>query len=120
MSTITAERVLNVQHWNESLFSFRTTRSSGLRFENGQFVMIGLQLEDKPLMRAYSIASTNYDDHLEFLSIKVADGPLTSRLQHLQEGNQILVSRKPTGSLLVNDLRPGRNLYMMATGTGLA
>lgn len=120
MSTITAERVLDVRHWNESLFSFRTTRSSGLRFENGQFVMIGLQLEDKPLMRAYSIASANYEDHLEFLSIKVADGPLTSRLQHLQEGHQILVSRKPTGSLLVNDLRPGRNLYMMATGTGLA
>lgn len=120
MSTITAERVLDVRHWNESLFSFRTTRSSGLRFENGQFVMIGLQMEDRPLMRAYSIASANYEDHLEFLSIKVADGPLTSRLQHLQEGNQILVSRKPTGSLLLHDLRPGRNLYMMATGTGLA
>lgn len=120
MSTLTSERVLDVKHWNESLFSFRTTRSPGLRFENGQFVMIGLQLEDKPLMRAYSIASTNYDEHLEFLSIKVADGPLTSRLQHLEEGHQILVSRKPTGSLLLNDLRPGRNLYMMATGTGLA
>lgn len=120
MSSITAERVLDVQHWNESLFSFRTTRSPGLRFENGQFVMIGLQVNDKPLMRAYSIASANYEDHLEFLSIKVADGPLTSRLQHLEEGHQILVSRKPTGSLLLNDLRPGRNLYMMATGTGLA
>jgi ferredoxin/flavodoxin---NADP+ reductase len=120
MSTITEEQVLDVRHWNESLFSFRTTRSPGLRFENGQFVMIGLQQEDRPLMRAYSIASANYEDHLEFFSIKVPDGPLTSKLQHLQAGNQILVSRKPTGSLLLNDLRPGKNLYMMSTGTGLA
>lgn len=120
MSTITTEQVLDVRHWNPTLFSFRTTRSPGLRFENGQFVMIGLQVGDKPLMRAYSIASANYEDHLEFLSIKVADGPLTSRLQHLEEGHQILVSRKPTGSLLLDDLRPGRHLYMLATGTGLA
>jgi ferredoxin--NADP+ reductase len=120
MSTINTEQVLDVRHWNSTLFSFRTTRSPGLRFENGQFVMIGLQVGDKPLMRAYSIASANYEDHLEFLSIKVADGPLTSRLQHLEEGHQILVSRKPTGSLLLNDLRPGRHLYLLATGTGLA
>jgi len=120
MSTITTEQVLDVRHWNDTLFSFRTTRSSGLRFENGQFVMIGLQVGDRPLMRAYSIASANYEDHLEFLSIKVPDGPLTSRLQHLEEGNQILVSRKPTGSLLLDDLKPGRNLYLLATGTGLA
>lgn len=120
MTTITTEQVLDVRHWNSTLFSFRTTRSPGLRFENGQFVMIGLQVDDKPLMRAYSIASANYEDHLEFLSIKVPDGPLTSRLQHLAEGNQILVSRKPTGSLLLDDLRPGRHLYMLATGTGLA
>ena len=120
MSNLSTERVLNVRHWNESLFSFRTTRDPGLRFENGQFVMIGLEVDGRPLTRAYSIASPNYEDHLEFFSIKVPDGPLTSRLQHLKAGDQIVVSKKPTGTLVLHDVRPGRNLYLLSTGTGLA
>lgn len=120
MATVGTERVLEVHHWNDSLFSFRTTRDQSLRFENGHFVMIGLQVGDKPLMRAYSIASANYDEHLEFLSIKVQDGALTSRLQHIKPGDPILVSRKPVGTLVLHDLLPGKNLYLFATGTGLA
>ena len=120
MSNLITERVLNVHHWNESLFSFRTTRDPGLRFENGQFVMIGLEVDGRPLTRAYSIASPNYEDHLEFFSIKVPDGPLTSRLQHLKAGDEIVVSKKPTGTLVLHDVRPGRNLYLLSTGTGLA
>jgi ferredoxin--NADP+ reductase len=114
------EKVLSVQHWTTSYFSFRTTRGAGLRFENGQFVMIGLPVDGKPLMRAYSIASPNWDEEMEFFSIKVPDGPLTSRLQHLRVGDEILVGRKPTGTLLISDLHPGRNLYLLSTGTGLA
>jgi ferredoxin--NADP+ reductase len=114
------EEVLSVHHWNENLFSFKTTRNPGLRFESGQFVMIGLEVDGRPLMRAYSIASANYDDHLEFFSIKVPDGPLTSRLQHLKVGDEILVSTKPTGTLVHHDLKPGKHLYMFSTGTGLA
>ena len=120
MTKLATERVLSVHHWNESLFSFRTTRDRGLRFENGQFVMIGLEDEGRPLTRAYSIASPNYEEHLEFFSIKVPNGPLTSRLQHLQPGDPVVVSRKPTGTLVLHDLRPGRNLYLLSTGTGLA
>jgi ferredoxin--NADP+ reductase len=120
MSNLNTETVLSVHHWNDSLFSFRTTRDQGLRFENGQFVMIGLEVEGRPLLRAYSIASPNYEEHLEFFSIKVPNGPLTSRLQHLQPGQQIKVSRKPTGTLVLHDLRPGKHLYLFATGTGLA
>ncbi|MBS7326703.1 MAG: ferredoxin--NADP reductase [Thiopseudomonas sp.] len=120
MSNLNTERVLDVHHWNDSLFSFKTTRDPGLRFENGQFVMIGLEVEGRPLMRAYSIASPNYEDHLEFYSIKVPDGPLTSRLQHLKAGDNIRISKKPTGTLLLDDLRPAKHLYMLATGTGLA
>ncbi len=120
MATIGTETVLDVHHWNDSLFSFRTTRSQSLRFENGHFVMIGLPMEDRPLLRAYSIASANYDDHLEFLSIKVPHGALTSRLQHVAPGDEILVSRKPVGTLVLHDLRAGQNLYLFATGTGLA
>jgi len=120
MSAFATERVLTVRHWTEDYFSFTTTRDDGLRFENGQFVMIGLPVEGRPLMRAYSIASANWEEHLEFFSIKVPGGPLTSRLRHLQPGDDLLVSRKPTGTLLVSDLRPGRNLYLLATGTGLA
>ncbi len=120
MSNLNTERVLSVHHWNDTLFSFRTTRDPGLRFENGQFVMIGLEVEGKPLMRAYSIASANHAEHLEFFSIKVPDGPLTSRLQHLQEGQSIMVSKKPTGTLVVTDLKPGKHLYLLGTGTGLA
>lgn len=120
MSKLATERVLSVHHWNDTLFSFRTTRDPALKFENGQFVMIGLQVDGRPLLRAYSIASPNYDENLEFYSIKVQDGPLTSRLQNLQVGDEVLVSRKPTGTLLVSDLLPGKNLYFLSTGTGLA
>jgi len=120
MAAFNTERVLSVHHWNDTLFSFKTTRDPALRFHNGHFVMIGLEVEGKPLMRAYSIASANYEENLEFLSIKVPDGPLTSRLQHLKEGDSILVSRKPVGTLVVDDLLPGKHLYLFATGTGLA
>lgn len=120
MSNLVSERVLSVHHWNDTLFSFKTTRNQGLRFENGQFVMIGLEVEGRPLMRAYSIASPNYEEHLEFFSIKVPNGPLTSRLQHLQPGDELMVSRKPTGTLILSDLLPGKHLYLLGTGTGLA
>ncbi|KAI5916035.1 ferredoxin--NADP reductase [Thauera sp. 2A1] len=120
MSNLRTERVLSVHHWNDSLFTFRTTRDPGLRFENGQFVMIGLEVEGRPLTRAYSIASPNYEEHLEFFSIKVPNGPLTSRLQHLKEGDEIVVSKKPTGTLVLHDLHPGKHLYLLSTGTGLA
>lgn len=119
-SAFATERVLSVRHWTPDYFSFTTTRDDGLRFDNGQFVMIGLPVEGRPLMRAYSIASANWEEELEFFSIKVPNGPLTSRLQHIQPGDDLLVSRKPTGTLLISDLHPGRNLYLLATGTGLA
>lgn len=120
MSNLATERVLSVHHWNDTLFSFKTTRDPGLRFENGQFVMIGLEGEKRPLMRAYSIASPNYEEHLEFFSIKVPNGPLTSRLQHLKVGDEIFVSRKPTGTLVLHDLLPAKHLYLLSTGTGMA
>ena len=121
MSNLNVERVLSVHHWNDTLFSFKCTRDPGLRFENGQFVMIGLQQPNgRPLMRAYSIASPNYEEHLEFFSIKVQNGPLTSQLQHLKEGDEIVISKKPTGTLLISDLHPGKNLYLLGTGTGMA
>ena len=120
MSKYATETVLDVRHWNDSLFSFRTTRDPGLRFDNGQFVMIGLEVEGKPLTRAYSIASANHDEFLEFFSIKVPNGPLTSRLQHLKTGDPIVVSRKPTGTLVLRDLKPGKHLYLFGIGTGLA
>ena len=120
MSAFLTENVTNVRHWNESLFSFRTTRDQAFRFVNGQFVMIGLQVEGKPLMRAYSIASANHEDYLEFFSIKVQDGQLTSRLQHLQVGDAVMISKKPTGTLVLRDLKPGKRLFLFATGTGLA
>lgn len=120
MASLSTQSVTNVHHWNDSLFSFKTTRDRSLRFENGHFVMLGMQVEGKPLMRAYSIASPNYDDELEFLSIKVPDGPLTSRLQNIQVGDEIFVSSKPTGTLVIDHLLAGRNLYLISTGTGLA
>lgn len=121
MSNVNAERVLSVHHWNDTLFSFKCTRDPGLRFENGQFVMIGLmQPNGRPLMRAYSIASPNYEEYLEFFSIKVANGPLTSQLQHLQEGDEIIISKKPTGTLVLSDLLQGKRVYLLSTGTGLA
>jgi ferredoxin--NADP+ reductase len=120
MSTLREETVLGVRHWDERVFSFTTTRAPGLRFENGQFVMLGLEVGGRPLLRAYSIVSPTHEDFLEFLSIKVPDGPLTSRLQHIKPGDRVLVGTKPTGTLLVDDLKPGRNLFLLATGTGLA
>ena len=121
MSAFLEETVLTVHHWTDRLFSFTTTRDQALRFSNGHFTMIGLRKEDgKPLLRAYSIASANYEEHLEFLSIKVPDGPLTSRLQHIQPGDKIVVGRKPTGTLLLDYLLPAKNLYLIGTGTGLA
>ncbi len=115
------ETVTWVQHWTDELFSFRTTRDPSFRFENGQFVMLGLPKEDgKPLLRAYSIASPNWAEELEFYSIKVQDGPLTSRLQKIKVGDDLLIGRKPTGTLVLDALKPGRTLYMLGTGTGLA
>lgn len=120
MAALGTESVISVHHWNDTLFSFRTTRDQSLRFENGHFVMIGLPVDGKPLLRAYSIVSANHEEYLEFLSIKVQDGPLTSRLQHLQEGDSLFVSRKPVGTLVMADLNPGKSLYLFGTGTGLA
>jgi len=120
MSNFFEERVLSVHHWTDTLFSFTTTRDPGFRFENGQFTMIGLPGEGRPLLRAYSLVSANHEDTLEFFSIKVPDGPLTSRLQHLKEGDPIIVGRKATGTLLLDNLLPGKNLFLLGTGTGLA
>jgi len=120
MASPRSEKVLDVHHWNESLFSFRTIRNAGLRFDSGQFIMVGLPVDGKPLMRAYSFASAKWEEELEFFSIKVPDGPLTSRLQHLTPGDKVLLSSKPTGSLLIHDLHPGKRLWLFATGTGLA
>jgi len=120
MASLSTQSVINVHHWNDSLFSFKTTRDRALRFESGHFVMLGVEVGGKPLMRAYSIASPNYDDKLEFLSIKVPDGPLTSRLQNIKVGDELFVSSKPTGTLVATHLLPGRNLYLISTGTGLA
>jgi len=120
MSAFNEERVLSVHHWTDKLFTFTTTRDPSLRFSNGHFTMIGLRVDNKPLLRAYSIVSPNYEDHLEFLSIKVQDGPLTSRLQHIQVGDALIVGKKPTGTLVADYLLPGRRLYLLSTGTGLA
>ena len=117
---ILKEKVLNVHHWTDKTFSFKTTRNMGFRFKNGEFAMIGLEIDGKPLLRAYSVVSPNHEDHLEFLSIKVPNGPLTSKLQHIKVGDQILINSKPTGTLVCDYLLPGRNLFMLSTGTGLA
>ena len=120
MSAFQKETVLSVRHWTDSLFSFTATRNPGFRFQNGQFAMIGLEVEGKPLMRAYSMASANHEEALEFFSIKVQDGPLTSRLQRIREGDVILVGRKATGTLITGNLIPGKRLLLLSTGTGLA
>jgi len=120
MSAFNEETVLSVHHWTDKLFTFTTTRDPALRFSNGHFTMIGLRVNNKPLLRAYSIVSANYEDHLEFLSIKVPDGPLTSRLQHIQAGDRVIVGKKPTGTLVLDYLTPGKRLYLLSTGTGLA
>jgi ferredoxin/flavodoxin---NADP+ reductase len=120
MSNFNQETVVDVHHWTDRLFSFKTTRNPAFRFQNGQFTMMGVEVEGRPLVRAYSLVSANYEERLEFFSIKVPDGPLTSRLQHLREGDPILVSRKATGTLVLDNLSEGRNLYLLGTGTGLA
>lgn len=120
MSALRNETVRSVHHWTDELFSFRTTRDRGFRFASGQFTMIGLRIDGRPLLRAYSIASAHYEEELEFFSIKVPDGRLTSRLKDLAPGDQVLVGAKATGTLLLDSLTPGRNLYLLGTGTGLA
>ena len=120
MSAFYREKVLAVRHWTDTLFSFRATRDSGFRFQNGQFAMIGLEVDGRPLLRAYSMASANHEEELEFFSIKVADGPLTSRLQKIREGDTILVGRKATGTLITDNLLSGKRLMLLSTGTGLA
>src|SRR5215208_2418436 len=120
MSAFYREKVLSVRHWTDTLFSFTATRNSGFRFLNGQFAMIGLEVDGRPLTRAYSMASANHEDELEFFSIKVADGPLTSRLQQIKQGDTILVGRKATGTLIPDNLTAGKRLLLLSTGTGLA
>src|SRR6056297_2416491 len=121
-----AQKVTAVTHWTDRLFSFRVTRPASLRFRSGEFVMIGLMQTDektgkqKPLLRAYSIASPSWDDELEFYSIKVQDGPLTSRLQHIEPGDEIILRPKPVGTLVHDALLPGKRLWLFATGTGIA
>jgi ferredoxin--NADP+ reductase len=114
------ETVQTVHHWTDRLFSFTCTRDPTLRFGAGQFAMIGLMVEGKPLVRAYSMVSPPWEEQLEFLSIKVQDGPLTSRLQHIVPGDRVLIGRKPVGTLLPENLLPGGVLFFFATGTGLA
>jgi ferredoxin--NADP+ reductase len=116
----TQQRVTSVRQWSDKTFSFTTTRAEDFQFENGEFVTLGLRPEGKLIARAYSIVSTNDADHLEFLSIHVPDGPLTSRLAHIREGDGVWINSKATGSLTLRYLQPGRNLYLLATGTGLA
>lgn len=120
MPEIHKERVTSIHHWSNKLFTIKTTRDPALRFRNGEFIMLGIDVDGKPLMRAYSMVSANYEDYLEFYSIKVQDGPLTSRLQHIQVGDEVYVSKKPTGTLLWDHLRPGKHLYLLSTGTGIA
>ncbi|MCG8381948.1 MAG: ferredoxin--NADP reductase [Gammaproteobacteria bacterium] len=120
MSELIKERITEVHHWNDRLFSFKTTRDPSFRFKSGQFTMIGLESEGRPLLRAYSIASANYDDELEFFSIKVPNGPLTSRLQNVKPGEELILGKKALGTLILDRLLPGKNLYLLSTGTGLA
>jgi ferredoxin--NADP+ reductase len=120
MTEVHREKVIEVHHWSDTLFTIKTTRDRSLRFRNGEFAMMGMEVNGRPLMRAYSMASSQYEDHLEFYSIKVQHGDLTSRLQYIKEGDQLLVSKKPTGTLLWDRLKPGKHLYLLSTGTGLA
>ncbi len=120
MAAFTEQRVLEVRHWTDRLFSFRTTRPASFRFRSGEFVMLGLMVEGKPLLRAYSIASPSWDDGLDFFSIKVVEGPLTSRLQTIQEGDTILLGTKSVGTLVHDALLPGKRLFLLSTCTGIA
>jgi len=117
---VNKEKVTWVKHWCDKTFSFKTTRDPGFRFANGEFSLIGMMIDGKPKLKAYSLASANHEDELEFLSIKLQDGPLTSKLQHIQVGDEVLINTKSTGTLVIDYLEPGRNLYLIATGTGLA
>ena len=117
---IVKEKVLEVKHYTDRLFHFRTTRDPGTRFRDGEFLMIGLEVEGKPLLRAYSVASPNYEEYMEWFSIKVPNGPLTSRLQHIKPGDEVITNSKAVGTLVLDNLKSGRNLYMLATGTGVA
>ncbi|USI71699.1 ferredoxin--NADP reductase [Sphingomonas morindae] len=119
-AALSVETVVRVHHWNEHLFSFAITRPASFRFRSGEFVMIGLPDGQRPLLRAYSIASPAYAEELDFLSIKVPDGPLTSRLQKIQPGDPLFLGRKPTGTLVADALLPGKRLFLLSTGTGLA
>lgn len=114
------ETVLAVRHWTERLFSFTVTRNPGFRFQSGQFTLVGLTVDGRPVQRPYSMVNAHYDTTLEFLSVKITDGPLTSRLRHIVPGDRLLIGRKPTGTLVQDSLLPGRILYLFATGTGLA
>ena len=118
--SIVKEKVLEVKHYTDRLFHFKTTRDSGTRFRDGEFLMIGLEVEGKPLLRAYSVASPNYEEYMEWFSIKVPNGPLTSRLQHIKPGDEVITNSKAVGTLVLDNLKQGRNLYMLATGTGVA
>lgn len=120
MAAVSTEKVLDIHHWSDKLFSFTCTRPSTLRFENGHFVMIGLPVDGKPVLRAYSIASPNWEEHLEFLSIKVDDGKLTKHLKALQPGDDVIIGSKPVGTLVIPDLKPGKRLFCFSSGTGLA
>ncbi|CAH0340708.1 ferredoxin--NADP reductase [Rhizobium sp. CECT 9324] len=115
-----AETVLSVTHYTDHLFRFRMTRPAGFRFRSGEFAMIGLMVEGKPIYRAYSIASPSWDEELEFFSIKVQEGPLTQHLQRIQPGDKVLMRKKSTGTLVLDALTPGKRLYMFSTGTGIA
>ncbi|WP_310620019.1 ferredoxin--NADP reductase [Flexibacterium corallicola] len=119
-ANVFAEKVTKVEHYTDRLFRFRITRPSSFRFRSGEFVMIGLMINGKPLFRAYSIASPSWDEELEFFSIKVPDGPLTQHLQKIEVGDTILMKKKPTGTLVNDALVPGKRLYMFSTGTGIA
>ena len=120
MASLHKETVLSINHWTDSLFSFTTTRDRSFRFQSGQFTMMGIEHNERPLLRAYSIASAHYQDQLEFFSIKVPSGGLTSRLKNIEVGDEVLVNSKATGSLLQDQLLPGKHLYLLSTGTGLA
>ena len=117
---IVKEKVIEINHFTDRLFRFKTTRNPGTRFRDGEFLMIGLEIEGKPLLRAYSVASPNYERFMEWFSIKVPNGPLTSKLQLIKIGDEIITNTKAVGTLVLDNLKPGRNLYLLATGTGIA
>lgn len=120
MGAVTEQTVVSVRHYTDRLFAFRVTRPQSFRFRSGEFVMLGLPVDGKPLLRAYSVASPSWDEELEFFSIKVPDGPLTSRLQHIQAGDPLLLGTKAVGTLVLDALLPGKRLYLLSTGTGIA